>query len=204
MAHRNRVTRSIQNLDNQRSEIDRIFSLYNIQQVSQQEALTILEQLKTAVINNDSEVINEVCTVLKQKTANTSFEPIVQSTCDTLFKDMQCTSAVINFTSPNGNSSPSDYINLVNNKIGSCKHAFIYVDSDFEGFDDEEVNFISKLGIADVDIINPSNNHTVYSGPLDSNINTKGDEESKSGWMILVGVIIFIAMGLVVGHAMLK
>lgn len=189
---------------NEERELENFFTHYDNDIISQEQALRILEQLKAAVLNKDIEIINSICTLLKQNTINTNLQSIVEESCNKLFSDTQCTSTIINYTnSAEEQQTPQENILIINKGFGSCKHAFIYVESDFFDFDDEEVEYIKSLGIVDIDIIDRDTDKTIYSGPIDNSSEAKNDE-TRDGWLILIGVIILIGVGLTVTQIMNK
>ncbi len=172
------------------------FSSYNNNKTSQEQALVILEQLKSAVLNQDTEVIENICNFLKEKTQNTELEPIVKDACNNIFNDIKCTSTILKYTFPTEERPlPEENISVMSKGIGSCKHAIIYVDDDFDDFSEEEIEYMHKLGIAQIDIINLSTNDKIYSGDLDEEVQK---DDKRDGWLILIGVIIFIGVGLAI------
>ncbi len=190
-----------QNFGDNQQELDRIFSQYNIEHASQEEALVILDKLKEAVLNHDSEVINSVCTMLKEKTDNTSYQPIIESTCNNLFKEINCNSIMINFSNPDERNHPSTYMNIIGEQKGKCSSAIVYVDSGFQGFNEQEIRYLSsELNVLNVDIINSTTNEKIYSGVLDENANSNNHD----GWMILIIVVIFVITGVIIGTSISK
>lgn len=193
------------NIDKDEINLENFFAHYDNDIISPEQALRILEQLKTAVLNKDIEIINSICTILKQNTFNTGLYNIVENTCDTLFKDTACTSTIIKYTFPTEDRpNPKENILVLNDGYGSCKHAIIYVDSDFDYFDDEEINYIKSLNIEQIDIIDEITDNKIYSGFVDENIEIRNDDDTRNGWLILIGVIILIGMGLTISQMMNK
>jgi hypothetical protein len=162
--------------------------------MSQEDALALLETFKTAVESNDTDAINQVCTRLKYETEGTAFSPLVVDTCQSLFIDVKCDSIVLNYQS----DDDSPFKVIVRSENSSCSHAYVYVDSEFEGFDDDDMLYLIEMGIKDVDIINPDTGTTIYKGKLDDKFETIMENDRRHGWLIMIGVILFICTCLAV------
>jgi hypothetical protein len=109
-----------------------------------------------------------------------------------------CSNISLEYKSASDDLHPSLYITPLTGLLGSCNHAYVYVDSDFDGFLDKDIEYLSKKGITDVEIINTVTGEKIYSGRLDSNPMPEVNKDKREGWFILIGVLIFIGMGILV------
>lgn len=164
--------------------------------LSQENALSILEELKQAVETKDRKAISTVCSFLKSETNGMQISETVDAACESVMEYKTCKSNTIHYTTPESYTVDLSTIFTFLDDTNSCSHSYIYVDDDFKGFSGREVDYITNLGITHVDIINVISNEKIYSGLVKEDIGKKYTKDEKDGWMILIGVIIFISMGL--------
>lgn len=189
------------------SDITRIVDKLVSLKIDKEQAMEILEGLKDAIENKNSDYINEVCSRLSASSVDG------ENACDRFMSDAiigpqldeECKYLAFNYTTPEESaifsSDPSTYIVALHNDLlsdgNACSHAYLYVDSAFEGLLDKDVDYLSEMGIRTIDIINVNSQETIYSGPLTTRTETRlVDKEKREGWFILIGVIIFICVGL--------
>jgi hypothetical protein len=166
---------------------------------NQSEVSSILDQIKLAILNKDTEKIENICTFVKTHTDNTNLKNIVNDACDKLYQDVICTSTIIKYTIPiEERELPEENILILNKGVGSCKHAIIYVESEFEDFDDNEIEYLKQLGIREIDIIDTSSDEKIYSGPLVDENDQNKNNDFNEGWLIIIGVIVFIGIGILI------
>lgn len=189
-----------------KSPADDLFTDNKIKTVSREEALSLLEGFKSAVMAGDKNAIDSVCSLLKEGTSGTDLNSIVNHACDSLFDDNESHNyAILKYTAPIGeNSIARENITIIREQSEQSRKAFIYVDNDeFDQFDDSEFHYIASFNIDFIHIINPTTGRRIYSGPLDADftVNTNTETDKRDGWMILLCVIVLITMGLCVRHS---
>jgi hypothetical protein len=162
-------------------------------------ALNLLEEFKIAVQYKDKTAIDNVCNFLKRETKDSVLNIPVINACDNLFSNKKCEKTVINYITPltENYDIKDSFLIIQNSDGGNCGQADIYVDEFFNGFSDEELEYISNLHLTYVKIIQTGTNSELYSGLVNSNIqDILGDNSSNDGWIIIIGIILFISMGL--------
>jgi hypothetical protein len=167
---------------------------------SKEEALVILDKLKTAIERGDEKYISEVCSIINGEEGK-----IDPQACERLLNMTEvCNTITMEYKTASSDEEPdpSKYIHLLEGEVGSCNHAYIYVDPNFEGFLDKDIAYLSQMGINTVDIIDLQSDETNYSGALDVKMESKVNKDKKEGWLILIGVIIFIGMGILLKRSM--
>jgi len=164
--------------------------------LSNPEVSPIFDEIKLAILNKDTEKIENICSLVKKHTQNTNMKNIVNEACDSLYQEVICTSAIIKRTQRTEEKPTlEENILILNKGIGSCKHAIIYVDSDFEDFEEDEIDYLNnQLGIQQIEIIDSSNDEKIYSGSLLEESENKNSNFNE-GWLILFGIIILIGIG---------
>ena len=177
-----------------------ILGRINNMTTTKEEALVLLDKIKVALENKDEKSIAEVCSIIEGRDGKSD-----SNACERLMGLTEtCQTITMEYKTADSNSeqTPEQYITLLEGEVGICNHAYIYVDSDFEGFLDRDVVYLSRMGINTIDIINLSNNETTYTGALDAKIESKFNKDKRDGWLILIGVIIFIGMGILLKRSM--
>jgi hypothetical protein len=186
--------------ESKNKKISELVDKFKTLPITPDEALEIMTTLKTAIQNGDEKYVGALCTRLGSDVPG--FEP--SKTCeDLLGMETNCESTLINYVTPESDdSNPEYYINFLKNKTDICNHAYIYVDSEFEGFLDKDVDYLLGKKITTIDIIRQPEGKTIYKGELGNKIETAINKEKREGWFILIGVIIFIAMGILIRSRM--
>lgn len=179
-------------------QIARVMDRFETTSITEEEARGIMTELKSAIENGDERSINAVCNRLigndeKEGPQDCATFLGIQNVCTSI-------SMQYNTIDSENNNNPGSYISVMDGKIGNCDHTFMYVDSKFEGFLDQDISFLTGLGINTIDIINLETRESIYSGILVNkvDIDQKANKDKRDGWLILIGVIIFIGMGILI------
>ncbi len=153
--------------------------------ITKEEALVIIDKLKLAIENKDDTYISSICERINPNSDNP---------CVDLFSMSEvCTNVSLEYK-----TSPQDETNftLLTGLFDSCTKAYIYVDEDFTGFLDRDIDYLSSKGVKEVEIIVTITGEKIYSGNLKEEIDHEINKEKREGWFILLCVLIFIGMGL--------
>jgi hypothetical protein len=173
-----------------------------LKSLPENDALELLEKLKAAVTTKDPNAIDQVCKLLDSRTVGTELNSTVSDACRSMFSEKK-SSVIIRYTTPTNFDIPlTQSIIVTTDGSSTFDHAFIYVDDIFEGFHPKEIEYMVSLGINNCDIINPSTGKVIYTGLLNPDVAKPENIEMKEGWMILIGVIIFIGAGLLIKSKM--
>lgn len=153
--------------------------------ITKEEALIIINRLHLAIENKDENYISSICERINPNSDNP---------CSDLFSMSEvCTNVSLEYKS--SSEDESNFI-LLMGLFGNCTKAYIYVDEDFTGFLDKDIDYLSGKGVKEVEIIITITGEKIYSGNLKEEIDHKINKEKREGWFILLGVLIFIGMGL--------
>lgn len=169
--------------------------------ISKQNAIQLLKDLQTAVESNDSKSIETVCTLLSSRSTGSHIDQTVSNVCETLLGDAKCVTTEIIYTSPlndNFNTSSSFLVKHVNDK--NCGKANITIPEEFEGFSDDELEYMKNvLKLNHITLIYSDDKRIYYSGPINYDIQEISlDEDKRELWMIVTLIVLFITGGILV------
>jgi hypothetical protein len=196
------MSTTFESLENKQGKIADLVDKFKTLSITPEEALEIMTSLKVAIQSGDETYVGKICSRLNKDKDDFIDEP--SKNCeDLLSMENTCSSIIINYNTPeNDESNPDEYIKILNDSISSCGHAYIYVDSSFEAFLDKDIDYLAGKKIETVDIIVNPEGKNIYSGPLNSKIEPVVNKEKREGWFILIGVMIFIALGILLRNKM--
>lgn len=157
--------------------------------ITKEEAMVLIEELKTAIENKDDTYITNVCQRINQGSNNPC--------SDLLNMDEVCSNVTLEYKLRDSDENqPEQYITLLSGVFGKCTKAYIYLEEDFAGFLDKDIDYLSSKGIKDVELIITATGEKIYTGKLDGEIHHDINKEKREGWYILLGILLFIGMGL--------
>ena len=156
--------------------------------ITKDEAMNIIEELKKAIENKDEKYITTVCERINPGSKNPC--------TDLLFMGEICSNITLEYKSVPDDFYPDQYIKLLSGTFGNCSKAYIYVEENFVGFLEKDIDYLTEKGVKEVEIIITDTGEKIYSGSLNSGIHHEINKEKREGWFILLGILLFIGMGL--------
>jgi len=157
--------------------------------ITKEEAVTLIEELKNAIEIKDDKYIINVCKRINPESDNPC--------SDLINMDEVCSNITLEYKlAGSDEQTPEQYITLLSGVYGKCSKAYIYIEEDFTGFLEKDIDYLSNKGILDIELIITTTGEKIYVGKLNGEIHNDVNKEKREGWYILLGILLFIGMGL--------